>query len=542
MFADLVFHLVYFIKIMTKKFDKVILTGYRVTFNPAELDAENGITPEIRKHLDRTLKRLSKGVKHLDRELEQLISKYPGIPQFKNYLTAFYSKNKQQKKAIELNNIILKEHPDYLFGKINLALQYLREKNIDKIPELLGRDMEIKSLYPERDIFHIEEILSFYQIAVFYFIETGDIESAEMRLKIMSDLDVDHIKAKKAAESIFLHKLEEDYENSKMFEAPSRTPKFIPKTNYKQTKSEPEFVNPEIKLLYQYGFQIDHNIIKKILGLPRESLIEDLKKVVIDSISRYKYFKKETVWEFHTHSFVFHALFLLSELKAYDALEVVLDLLRQDRELLDYWLSDSLTEDIWKIIFNLGQNQLNVLKDFMLEEGNYTYSRTAISQAVVQVALHFPERRQEVIQWYNFIFNYFIENKENNGLIDTSLIGLMIGDILELNAFELEKTILKLYHEDLVDIPAVGTLDEVFDDLFSEGSPEEISELPGLEEIYRNFAKWERDIEKRSKKDFQEEKHSTNFPELPEIYRKTGRNEKCPCGSGLKFKKCHGKS
>ena len=26
-----------------------------------------------------------------------------------------------------------------------------------------------------------------------------------------------------------------------------------------------------------------------------------------------------------------------------------------------------------------------------------------------------------------------------------------------------------------------------------------------------------------------------------EVVPKVGRNEKCPCGSGIKYKKCHGK-
>ena len=42
-----------------------------------------------------------------------------------------------------------------------------------------------------------------------------------------------------------------DLDNDKMFDSLSRTPKFIPKTKYKHTKTEPEFVNAEIKLLYQ---------------------------------------------------------------------------------------------------------------------------------------------------------------------------------------------------------------------------------------------------------------------------------------------------
>ena len=32
-----------------------------------------------------------------------------------------------------------------------------------------------------------------------------------------------------------------------------------------------------------------------------------------------------------------------------------------------------------------------------------------------------------------------------------------------------------------------------------------------------------------------------DFEEVPAEWLKTGRNEQCPCGSGKKFKHCHGK-
>lgn len=526
---------------MIEKFDNLILTGYKITYNPAELDAENGITPEIRSHLDKILKKLSKGVKNLNIEIETLIAKYPQIPQFKNYLSSYYSQIGQHERALKINSNILNEHPGYLFGKINLAMQYLHKNKISKIPEILGDAMEIKSLYPEREIFHIEEVLSFYQIAIYYFIETGNIEAAEMRLKIMADLDKDHFKTFKAAEAIAFHNIKKENEKFKQREISPGAPKLISKKKYKQTKAEPVFVNPEIKLLYQYGFQIDFNIIKNLLELPRESLIEDLKKVIADSISRYNYFKKETDWEFHTHSFVFHALFMLSELKAYDALDAVLDLLRQKEKLLDYWLSDAITEDIWKIIFVLGHNQFDILRDYVLEEGNDTYARSAISQAVTQIALHFPERRKEVIRWYYFILNYFLEHKENEGIIDDSLIGLMVCDLQDLKAYELEETIVKLFKFGLADTDCTGFITEVLKDLHSIDNYEYVKRLPSLEEVYKHFAKWERSIDKVSKTDLKEEKNEIVYSELPEIFKNTGRNEKCPCGSGLKFKKCHGK-
>jgi len=35
--------------------------------------------------------------------------------------------------------------------------------------------------------------------------------------------------------------------------------------------------------------------------------------------------------------------------------------------------------------------------------------------------------------------------------------------------------------------------------------------------------------------------HDIEFPDVPDKQvPKVGRNEKCPCGSGVKYKKCHG--
>lgn len=520
---------------MIKKYHSLILSGYKVTFNPAELDEINGITKEIRTHINRILKKLSHKKKNLDYDIKELIAEYPHIPQFKNYLSVYYSSNRQLDKAFDVNQQIVKEHPDYLFGKINLALFYLGLRQYEKIPEILGEAMEIKSLYPHRDVFHIEEVVSFYSVAINYFLEIEDIKAAEMRVQILKQLDIDHPKTKQAETSVMIFNIKKSYDRFQLLNK-TRTPEFISKTKYIQTKDEPSFVNPEIKLLYQNSFQ-GLDVVTKLLELPRESLIEDLKKVVVDSIVRYKYFKKETEWRFVTHSFLFHALFMLRELKAEEALEIVLDLLRQNEKFLKYWFSDSLTEDLWMIIYALGQNQLEILRNYLFEEGNYTYARTEISQAVIQTALKFPERRNEVLEWYHFVLNYFLGHKYNDRLIDTSLIGLMVCDVVDLKAVELEQTIQKLYEANLVEIGTAGEFENVLMDLHDKNYKGQKRMYPGIEEIYEDFSDWEKSMEKISK----EEITQPEYKSLPEEYKSISRNEKCPCGSGLKFKKCHGK-
>ena len=52
-------------------------------------------------------------------------------------------------------------------------------------------------------------------------------------------------------------------------------------------------------------------------------------------------------------------------------------------------------------------------------------------------------------------------------LVDTSLIGLMVCDVLDLKAVELEETFVKIYDCEIVDIEIVGELDELLEDLHS---------------------------------------------------------------------------
>ena len=62
----------------------------------------------------------------------------------KNYLSVLYSNLGLPDKAFEVNHWIVAEHPDYLFGKLNLAAEYFAKKEFDKIPEVLGEYMELK--------------------------------------------------------------------------------------------------------------------------------------------------------------------------------------------------------------------------------------------------------------------------------------------------------------------------------------------------------------------------------------------------------------
>jgi tetratricopeptide (TPR) repeat protein len=124
--------------------------------------------------------------------LIELVQKYPDIPQFKNLLATAYQLSGNLKKANDVNEWIISEHPDYLFGKLNKAYRYLAERQPEKIEKLLGRLMEIKALYPERNIFHSTEIIAFYKVACLHFLAINNMEAAKSRLQIMKTIDSNH--------------------------------------------------------------------------------------------------------------------------------------------------------------------------------------------------------------------------------------------------------------------------------------------------------------------------------------------------------------
>ena len=97
---------------MLKKYDSLILTGYKIVFSPDELDKISGITPEIRKLLEVTLKKVLNNKKNVKDDILKLIDQYPHLPQFKNYLSTYYSYNNELKEAFKINQQIVKDHPD----------------------------------------------------------------------------------------------------------------------------------------------------------------------------------------------------------------------------------------------------------------------------------------------------------------------------------------------------------------------------------------------------------------------------------------------
>ncbi len=170
-----------------------IKSGYHITSDPQFQNQRYGITPWLASQFEPLFIECQnrKNKKIIDK-LTQLIIEHPLAPQLKNYLSVAYETQGKPEKAIEVNNRILAEHPDYLFGLLNQCFIFIQNGEYDKVPAILGDTLELKNLYPDRDLFHLAEVTGFYKLVICYFTAMENLELAENRFEILQEIAPEH--------------------------------------------------------------------------------------------------------------------------------------------------------------------------------------------------------------------------------------------------------------------------------------------------------------------------------------------------------------
>lgn len=513
--------------------DRLIKLDYQITEDSHFQDNRFGITPELRKQLEPLgYECQDKKNKKIIDKLTQLIVQYPTVPILKNYLSVAYNVQGNYRKAMEVNNWILTEHPDYLFAKVNKANECIDNGEFEKVTEILGEAMEIKLLYPERDLFHLSEVTNFYKVVIRYFAAIENQELAENRLKILKQIDPDDNNTIEAERFLFPLRLKNAANRWKEQLDKRITPvvtKYLPETtDHTPTK----FNHPEIENLYKYGLNIPYQRLRKIIELPRQTVVEDLEKVINDSLFKYKYYS-ETEYSEETHNFVLHAILLLNEIGAIESLPIIFSFLSLDEEFLNFWLGDHLTESVWQCLYGLGKHNPDLLKIFLVAPGIHTFSKSAASEALSQIVLHDPGKRDEVIKTYKEVFTTFSKASTDDNLIDSEFLGMAIGDVIDCQLHELLPIIKKLFRKGIVSLEVNGDYHDV-ENYFN--TPRSFSPKRN---IYTIFELYEHVLSTWPgyKKDDSNYAPSREVSQ-PVISEKIGRNDDCPCGSGKKYKKC----
>ncbi len=438
--------------------------GYYITTDPQFQNKRYGVTPELAGQL-KTLVLESQDKKNnkIIDKLTQLIIQNPTIPILKKYLSVAYNVHGNHDKAVEVNKWLVAGHPDYLFAKLNQANSFIEEGTPEKVPELLGQAMEIKLLYPDRDTFHIGEVTEFIKVAIRYYIAIDDLELAQNRLDLLTEVYPDHPEIEKIQKRLSALVVKKAIERIEEWQKMRIAPEQLKPLHRRDHTKPPQFNHPETAILYQYGFDISHEKLREILSLPRPSVIEDIETILLDAELRYDYFSEIDI-VVETHSFVIHALLLLKELKAEESLPKILAFMSNEHEFLDFWLEDHKTETIWQCFYTLALNNPRLLEQHLLKPYVDTFGKVAVSQALCQMVIHHPEKRDEIAAIYSEVLVRFSEASLDENLIDSELLGFIVGHIIDCDLTELLPVIKNLFDKKYVSLDINGDYQSVEDD------------------------------------------------------------------------------
>jgi tetratricopeptide (TPR) repeat protein len=135
--------------------------------------------------------------------LETLIAKYPTIPRLYNFIATAYSRMGNEKKARYYVEENYRNNPDYLFAKLNYAQTCMAAGDYEKIPEILDHKFVIKALYPQREKFHITEVVSFLGIVGLYFAYMNNRDQVKIHYDMLRQLAPGHIFTKQLKRYLF---------------------------------------------------------------------------------------------------------------------------------------------------------------------------------------------------------------------------------------------------------------------------------------------------------------------------------------------------
>lgn len=388
-------------------------------------------------------------------DLQKLIVKFPKVPVFKNYLATAYEKLNREE---HLKNILVRtveEHPEYCLARITLAKFLIDRDEIEMAENTLKFTNNISELFPKQNVFHYTEIQYFYYILALIELKKNNLKNTEEIVQLFYTLDIDEQFLNDITTRLMQSKLA-DFSDKEISIEPIPK-KVIVKDS---SKKPPILQNKILYKLYTEKLYLTNDVLDEIRSLERESAIDDLKAVLKDAENRYHHFS-DSDKEFQY--FPIHALLLLRELNAEAALEDILDFLRNDEEFLEFWLGDFITENYWEVIFSLSQNKLPTLKNFLLESGIYSFSKSAVLSAMTQACFN---NKSDIITMWKECLDFYNAATEEDNIISTTFFSLFVGEIFVFDKEYFKEGIKNLYDKGWIEEIMFGSLEKLYSDDF----------------------------------------------------------------------------
>lgn len=327
----------------------------------------------------------------------------------------------------------------------------------------------------------------------------------------------------------------------------------------------PTFEHPVFEQLYTRDYFIDDAVLREILALGPEVAVPELLKLLDTTLRDFDTGELAST-DWLDRYYFYHALYLLHDLHAPQLLDVLHRLLRLDADSTDYWFGDNIFEEVPELLARAAETRLPELLAMLQDPALTLQHRMVVSNALVLLVHEQPAQRPAILTFLQHYLRHaaahagqlpqlFPPDAEtgNYGYKADSYLGALLADAQDAGLHELEPEMRELHRLGLVDESFAGGADDIdFDshfrprpalDIFARyqhlrDDPESDSpHHPDAAGIAQRRAEQEARFAQ-----LRREQAARQFatPQPRQVPPKTGRNDPCPCGSGKKYKKCHG--
>jgi tetratricopeptide (TPR) repeat protein len=183
--------------------DALVYTAYDITDEPLENRHIKRLPSQVQARLDDLYELAQRDPIQAIPELEHLVTTYPQVPTFLNYLSIAYLAAGDHKKATACVRDAYRRHPQYLFAKVNYANLCLQQGEIGKIPGIFAHTFDLKQLYPQRTRFHVSECTGFAGVMCRYFCTIGERETAALYYQMLKHVAPRHPMTKHAKRVLY---------------------------------------------------------------------------------------------------------------------------------------------------------------------------------------------------------------------------------------------------------------------------------------------------------------------------------------------------
>jgi len=181
----------------------VVLSEYEITEEPLENRHIKRLPSQVQARMDDLYELAQHDPTQAIPELERLVTTYPHVPTFANYLSIAYLAAGDQEKATACVRETYRRHPQYLFAKVNYANLCLQQREIGKIPGIFAQTFDLKQLYPHRTRFHLSEFTGFAWVMCRYFCAIGERETAALYYQMLKQVAPKHPMTKQAQRALY---------------------------------------------------------------------------------------------------------------------------------------------------------------------------------------------------------------------------------------------------------------------------------------------------------------------------------------------------